>query len=413
MAVRRSDWWFISKFALIAGMLGIASVYGKGELGQKCSVDHDCKIGNSSCIFGICTCNIGTYQDTYAKKCLPGLQMGEKCNDEDFCSSINNVCIDGVCGCLPGYDPASSGCLPQGYLKQCNDKYRKDNGFYLVKQLGESCLTHAQCIEPFSHCDGGFCTCKPGFSNSDGRCNPDGDVSHRIVINRRAHIVLVVHCPTVKDPLQGENLIYCNMKVDGSHDCPSGMGCLPIDEPLVFRDDVLLAGFCCPQNPQSESEQVTNRCPYGLNEPISECSGEKWETYFAYSDVLFDTESEVLCCPRICTYERLYYDGKCYESLLRLNETCEFSFQCSPGQICVGNKCVCKEGHKQLYNDCFEALCPYGKPLTEADGIALTKCNGPGSCPTGHFCMTEFNICCQDLDDSLEESMISDGSPTH
>uniref|UniRef100_A0A5S6QCP7 EB domain-containing protein n=1 Tax=Trichuris muris TaxID=70415 RepID=A0A5S6QCP7_TRIMR len=367
--------WFVSKFTLIAGILGVTCVYGKGELGDKCGVGEDCKVANSTCIFGICTCNIGTYHDADAKRCLAGVPMGGKCTDEDYCSSLNNACVGGVCGCLPGYSASSSGCLPD------------------VKSLGESCQAHAQCVTPFSHCADGSCTCKPGFSNSDGQCFPDE-----------------VHCPVGKPPLQDGMLIYCSMNIDGSHDCPSGMGCLPIDEPVLYRDDTSLAGFCCKYPEQSDSEPPSASCPYGLSEPIEECSGGKWETYFTYSDIYFGISSAVLCCPRICTYKRAYHDGKCYESLLGLNDTCEYAFQCWPGQMCVGGKCVCKEGHKQLYNNCFVPVCPYGQAVMEADGVTPTKCNGPESCPSDHYCVNEFSICCPDFQEAEEEAISNEES---
>jgi len=207
----------------------------------------------------------------------------------------------------------------------------------LDKQLGEACLSTADCTAAYSSCKNNKCTCIDGFKTDGTVCKAPA-----------------FQCPTWK----GQKSATAGSPCKHRYNPPSSNGTVTetsscdnskefcFIHPKEKSENGTNVGHCCP-NPPKDAE-VTLVCPYAgptdngtcpdlsgfpADAPIPE-SKQRTCSYSASECVHRFKQST--CCPLPCTGSSSHFsvEGKCFD-YVQIGQVCENNAVCIGGSRCV------------------------------------------------------------------------------
>lgn len=334
--------------------------------GETCLFDEECQGENTRCKKGKCVCPIGQEQFALDDKtliCRPAPdRLGAECQSE---CKPPLLCRSGKCECWQGQVDSQGNCrVSCGPGKQLIGQ-----DCVAVSQLNGRCTKDAECIAPFSICNGGRCVCASGT-------RPESRYG------------CVAVCPSGFPARESCRRLFQNDEDVLQHhsqmdSCPQGYQCMTYGKPLI--------GHCCPVY-----------CPHGTADLRRSCDpGAPLErkcrqlTHYCH----FQTGpgwKVAQCCPRPCREPTpLYLGGRCL-SLAHRDDPCSFDIQCEGGQTMQCNpstgRCQCKLGYTPV-TDRFPTCkqpCPFS--TTDVLGDCLPKarlaqkCVRSEQCPVSSHC---------------------------
>lgn len=364
---------------------------------QSCDINNDCFGHLMECKEGKCQCKEDAIpQERFvgekAKQMIcdraPGLN--EKC--ETTCRrpltcaerSDSSGKKEKVCVCKEPFKAINDECS-----QECKEDETYDRSKFLCRKrcranevdmggecqpeskLDGTCVNDRQCIQAYSNCKDGRCSCLEGFNNENGQCQPQ-----------------TINCPAGSPLLQDNKPIPCRYSRE-KDTCPAGGICFTSD---TYRRSA--SAYCCPEE--------HTKCPVGLPDNRYSCSNDNNTCPYAshYCHQQNNIRSSA-CCPNPCKEsDSIFQDGKCYSKRAH-GDFCSIQEQCpSSGAECKDGRCQCREGYTQKGNSYYRYCdidCKKGEVLNNEKchkRLSLgDNCeNQAFRCPQNSFC-NKLKVC--------------------
>ncbi|XP_065350592.1 adhesion G protein-coupled receptor E2-like [Cloeon dipterum] len=279
---------------------GSACLQVSTKLGQVCQENDQCKIDNSICKVGKCSCNEDAPIET-KNECLKSITSidNENCKDDMQCPG-SSTCVGNqgnmTCKCIPGFVKNSRGsaCLKE------------------IRTLGGRCEDPNECKIENSICKAGICTCKEEapFGISDECLKNVKSIGNEKCKNN-------IQCPNNSTCSEGNGDKTCNCVAGFVRNAQSS-ACL---------EGAKKVGDECVESNQCTLNLKNSLCKTINASQTCECNN---------GFVLNTNKSECL-------------------KVVALGEECTESVQCIRSQKCLNEKCSCDTvTHVPHNNTCLE-----------------------------------------------------------